>query len=149
VFYLITASFFVLITSTYSVSYSYPPFSLASLFDLPTFVALFCGVTLLILAIGLYSKPTRHKTFGILIIVFSLAGLIGAGGGLGLGFLLGFLGGLLAIDWKPASTPQYASSSALPSPTTVCPRCGYANPTDFEFCGRCGASLGKEETKIY
>jgi exosome complex component RRP4 len=34
-------------------------------------------------------------------------------------------------------------------PTIRCFGCGIANPQDFEFCGKCGARLRDDNTKIY
>lgn len=147
VLYLIAALILLMLfLAISSLSSPFPP-DAASPFYFLTLVAFLCGITLLSLAVGLYVKPHKHKAFGILIIVFSLVGLVSSGGFL-IGLLLGIIGGAWAIRWKPAMMPQYPSSVAFPSSTTICANCGYANPTDFEFCGRCGESL-KEETRIY
>jgi hypothetical protein len=52
-------------------------------------------------------KPGMHKLWGLLILVFSLVAVIG-GGGFFLGTILGLVGGLLAILWKPVPVPAQA-----------------------------------------
>lgn len=43
--------------------------------------------------------------------------------------------------------------SILPSSdkysTIRCPNCGHNNPSNFNYCGKCGAPLTEEETKLY
>lgn len=51
-------------------------------------------------AITLLVKPDLRKTAGISIILFSLLGLL-FGGGWFIGSVLGVIGGLLAIIWRP------------------------------------------------
>jgi len=48
--------------------------------------------------------------------------------------------------------PQAFSSSETRaySSSIRCPNCGYENPQDLQFCGKCGAPLSREdETRIY
>ena len=105
---------------------------------------LLSAIAKIALAYGLYAKPAGHKKYGVLIIVFSLlswaAGFIG--------FILGIVGGALAITWKPTqvsrSSPQFSSRQAI-----MCSRCGYVNRAEHDFCGRCGSRLREEETQIY
>jgi hypothetical protein len=51
-------------------------------------------------AVSLLVKPELRKTAGASIILFSLIGLL-FGGGWVIGSVLGIIGGLLAIMWKP------------------------------------------------
>jgi len=117
------------------------PFTLLFLvFGLP----LLSAIAKITLACGLYAKPAGHKRYGVLIIVFSflscLAGFIG--------FILGIVGGALAIAWKPTQVsrppPQFPSRQ-----TVTCSRCGYVNRAEHDFCGHCGSRLREEETQIY
>ena len=60
------------------------------------------GVIIIISALMLNSKPQEHSTWGMLIIVFSALSIFGgAMGGLGVGLVLGLVGGILALTWKP------------------------------------------------
>jgi hypothetical protein len=53
----------------------------------------------------LNSKPQEHTTWGIVIAVFSVISIFGgAMGGFGIGLVLGLIGGVLAITWKPTET---------------------------------------------
>lgn len=65
------------------------------------------GVLVIIGAIMMYSRPEEHVIWGIVVLIFSTLSWIGAAGGLIIGFLLGFIGGILAIVWKPS--PAYSS----------------------------------------
>lgn len=103
-----------------------------------------CGIALLSLACGLYIKPIHCKKFGTVAIVISLAGLASP-----LSAMLGFVGGMSAVfAYKPVQKPLPAKPFSALS-IIVCSNCGYKNPTEFEFCGRCGTLLKEEETRIY
>ena len=63
------------------------------------------GAIIIISAIMLHSKPHEHATWGILIVLFSVLSIFGgAMGGFGIGLVLGLIGGVLAITWKPTQT---------------------------------------------
>lgn len=67
-------------------------------------VGLVSGLVILYSAIMLNSKPAQASTWGTLILIFSLLALFGgAMGGFGLGSLLGIIGGILALTWKPSA----------------------------------------------
>jgi hypothetical protein len=60
------------------------------------------GVIVIISALMLNSKPEQHSTWGTLIVIFSVLSVFGSAmGGLGIGLILGLIGGILAITWKP------------------------------------------------
>ena len=63
-------------------------------------IGLVSGVIVLIGAAMLYTRPEESATWGVLILVFSIISLLGMGGFF-IGFLLGLIGGILAIVWKP------------------------------------------------
>jgi hypothetical protein len=54
----------------------------------------------------LNSKPQEHTTWGMLIAIFSALSIFGAMGGFGIGLILGLIGGVLAVIWKPATQTQ-------------------------------------------
>ena len=63
------------------------------------------GTIVIISAVMLNGKPQEHSTWGTLIIIFSLLSIFGgAMGGLGVGLVLGLVGGILAVTWKPKQT---------------------------------------------
>ena len=63
------------------------------------------GVIVIISAIMLNSKPQEHTTWGTLIVIFSVLSIVGSAmGGFGIGLVLGLVGGVLAITWKPTGT---------------------------------------------
>jgi hypothetical protein len=62
------------------------------------------GALLIIGAVLMYSRPDQHVIWGILVIVLSILSWVGAAGGLIIGFLFGFIGGILAIIWNPPAS---------------------------------------------
>jgi hypothetical protein len=62
------------------------------------------GIIIIVGAMRLKSHPNNHVTWGIIILIFSIISWFGATGGLFIGFILGVIGGILAIVWHP---PMY------------------------------------------
>lgn len=65
-----------------------------------TTIGLILGVLVLLGAIMLHFKPVKKRVWGIIIIIFSIPSVI-TGGGFIIGFILGIIGGALAISRKP------------------------------------------------
>ena len=61
---------------------------------------LVCGAIVLVSATMLLAKVGGRRTWGILILVFSVLSFVGLGGFI-VGAILGILGGVLALRWKP------------------------------------------------
>ena len=59
-----------------------------------------CGALVLFGAVMLHIKPENKKAWGIMAIVFSIPSVV-TGGGFIIGFILGIIGGALALSWKP------------------------------------------------
>jgi hypothetical protein len=71
-------------------------------FGLIALVGLVFGVVVLVSALMLNSRPNEHVKWGTLVLVFSVLSVFGSMmGGFGIGALLGLIGGILAITWKP------------------------------------------------
>jgi hypothetical protein len=71
-------------------------------FGMMGILGLVFGVIVIISALMLNSKPQEHTTWGTLILVFSVLSIFGSAmGGFGIGLILGIIGGILAITWKP------------------------------------------------
>ena len=65
-------------------------------------LGLIFGAIVIISALMLNSKPEQHSTWGSLIVLFSVLSIFGSAmGGFGVGLVLGLIGGVLAITWKP------------------------------------------------
>ena len=65
-------------------------------------LGLIFGVIVIIGAFMLNSKPHEHSTWGTLIVIFSVTSIFGGMmGGFGIGLILGLIGGILGITWKP------------------------------------------------
>ena len=60
-----------------------------------------CGVLMILGAVMLYTRPKQHVIWGAIVIVFSILSWWGAAGGIFIGLILGFIGGILGIIWKP------------------------------------------------
>jgi hypothetical protein len=61
---------------------------------------LICGAIVLISATMLLARVGNRRTWGILVLVFSVLSFIGLGGFI-LGAILGIAGGVLTLRWKP------------------------------------------------
>lgn len=59
-------------------------------------VALVCGILVIIGAVMLNARPNAHRSWGVVIIVFSVISFLGMGGFL-IGAILGIVGGALAL----------------------------------------------------
>lgn len=78
----------------------------ATLYDVAV-VGLICGALVVLGAMMLLRKPAQKRPWGILIIVFSIPSVV-TGGGFIIGFILGIVGGALALSRKPAATENRA-----------------------------------------
>ena len=109
------------------------------------------GAIVLYASMMLNSRPEKHETWGILIIIFSILSVFGAWGGFGLGLILGIIGGILALSWKDPgkAVPAAAPTVAIPTPVepTVdesarfCVHCGRQVAFEGKFCPHCGKEL--------
>jgi hypothetical protein len=71
------------------------------------FLGLVFGAIVIISAFMLNSKPKEHTTWGTLIVIFSALSIFGSAmGGFGIGLILGLIGGILGITWKPPETKK-------------------------------------------
>lgn len=64
------------------------------------------GAIVIISAYMLNSKPKEHTTWGTLIVIFSVLSIFGGAAGIGVGLILGIIGGILGITWKPLETKK-------------------------------------------
>ena len=72
---------------------------------LRSIITLVFGIIVIVSALMLYRRPQRHRLCGILIMIFSVLS-----GGI-IGVLLGLVGGILAIIWKPPATNHGSSTT--------------------------------------
>jgi len=123
------------------------------------------GFAIIFLALRLKSSPGEARRNGILILVLSLISFVG-GGGLFIGLILAFIGGIVAMTWRPPAlsptmygspgweTPIRQPAGPIPwqtpgsppvqpgVPQRFCPSCGSANVASAQFCAKCGAPMG-------
>lgn len=129
-------------------------------------LALFFGIIILYFALQLKRSPQQSRTYGILILVFSIISFIG-GGGFYIGAILALIGGILAIIWtpphpapgygqpmmgQPMGQPGQPPAWGAPPPATAppagaaggkfCSSCGSQNAAGAQFCAKCGAPMG-------
>ena len=64
---------------------------------------LVCGAVVLISATMLLAKVGARRTWGILVLVFSVLSFVGLGGFV-VGAVLGIVGGVRALRWKPPAS---------------------------------------------
>jgi len=77
-------------------------------------VGVIFGVIILLGAFMLYRNPMRKRAWGVVILVLSIISIV-TGGGIFVGFILGIVGGALALAWKPkiqATTPTAPATTA-------------------------------------
>ncbi len=63
-----------------------------------------CGTIVTISAILLRLKPSHRQTWGILVLVFSILSFFGFGGFI-VGAVLGIVGAIMTLRWRPAQAP--------------------------------------------
>ena len=68
-------------------------------------IALVFGIVVLIGAIMLNARPSEHITWGIIVLVFSIASFIGMGGYF-IGAILGLAGGAIALSYRASTTAK-------------------------------------------
>lgn len=71
-------------------------------YQVSAIIGIVSGVIVLVGAVMLSSRLDRNASWGTVILIFSAVGLLGGGGFL-VGSLLGILGGILAITWRPVT----------------------------------------------
>ena len=60
------------------------------------------GIVIILAAVMLVKRPKKCSTWGSVIVLFAFFSIYGAVmGGFGIGFVLGLIGGVLAITWRP------------------------------------------------
>jgi hypothetical protein len=71
-------------------------------FGLLGVLGLIFGAIVIISALMLMRRPEDHSTWGAVIVIFSVLSIFGSMmAGFGVGLILGLIGGILAISWKP------------------------------------------------
>jgi hypothetical protein len=102
---------------------------------------LISSVLVIVFARKLKARPMEHGKWGILIIVFSLIGSWS---------ILNFIGGILAVVYKPIPAgQQYAPQQPYYGPppqqpyqqtpqTQACPQCGTQMQANVRYCPNCG-----------
>ena len=68
-------------------------------------IGLVSGIFVIIGAIMVNTRPIEHASWGLIILVFSITSFLGTGGFI-IGAILGIMGGVLAMSWKPGSKAQ-------------------------------------------
>ncbi len=71
-------------------------------------VGIIIAAVILYSSFMLYRTKRHHVAFGVIILVFSIASIV-MGGGFLAGLILGIIGGILALMWRPVlATPSAA-----------------------------------------
>ncbi|TLZ92847.1 MAG: hypothetical protein E6J95_08395 [Methanobacteriota archaeon] len=82
-------------------------------------VGLIFAILVLVGAVMLWMKPQSHVAAGVIILLFSLFSII-SGGGFIIGLILGIVGGILGIVWKPPA--PMAPGMMQPMPPSMPPQ---------------------------
>ena len=73
------------------------------------------GLLMIVFGVLLYQRPGQHAVYGALVLILSITSFFTAIGGFFIGLILGFIGGILAIVWKPTTMqPAMMVQSAPP-----------------------------------
>ncbi len=115
-------------------------------------VGIIMGLIMIVGAFMMYSKPTSAKMWGVIVLILAIISWVTAVGGLFIGFLLGLIGGILALTFKPTmapgAMPPPMMSSSMPmgsapmgSMGMTCKNCGASIPAGATRCPSCGASI--------
>ncbi len=70
------------------------------------------GILIVLLGIMLYFDRVHHVAYGIGIMIFSIASIYGTNGGELVGLVLGFIAGIMAVEWKPKKVKIGASNAS-------------------------------------
>lgn len=73
----------------------------ASADRLEVIAGLLWGILILAFSALMFLDLKRNRLYGILILILSFASWYGTSGGLFVGFVLAFLGGIMGYSWKP------------------------------------------------
>ena len=73
---------------------------LSSIFPALMISGIILGIIVIIAAVMLYRNPAQKTLWGVVILVLSIISIFG-GGGFIIGLILGIIGGILALSWKP------------------------------------------------
>jgi hypothetical protein len=117
-------------------------------------IGVVAGLLVIVFALRLRSSPGTARTSGVVVLVMSLLSFI-AGGGLYIGLILGLIGGVMAITWRPpaANPAPYGQPAPKPGESAVtpplppgvaqrfCRSCGSPNVATAQFCAKCGAAM--------
>ena len=110
------------------------------------------GIIMVVGGFMMYSKPTSAKMWGVIVLILSIISWVTALGGFLIGFLLGLIGSILALTFKPTmapgAMPPPMMSSSMPmgsapmgSMGMTCKNCGASIPAGATRCPSCGANL--------
>jgi len=96
------------------------------------------NLVILVGAIMLYQDPNSTRTWGIVVLVMSILSAVN---------IIGLIGGILAITWKPKQPTSTVSSNSsgtiFGTGRRVCPQCGRILNVDVKFCPHCGYDFRK------
>ncbi len=105
-------------------------------------LGIFYGTIIIICAVKMHNEP-ENQTWSILIIIFSVLSLFGAGAGLYIGLILGLIGGILGLTWKPPPQPRqyYPPPKTQPPASPIQHQPFKQERTPIKYCPFCGGKI--------
>src|SRR6267143_2139562 len=110
-------------------------------------VGVVMGLIMVVGGFMMYSKPTSAKMWGVIVLILSIISWVTAIGGFFIGFLLGLIGSILALTFKPSMAPgampppMMSPLALMSSMGMTCKNCGASIPAGATRCPSCGANL--------
>lgn len=132
--------------------FSLVPDPLSSAIAVMGILGVVMGLVMIIGSMRAYSRPQSYDKWGILMVMFAFVSWVVAAGGIFVGFVLGLIGGILWVVWKPSPQAQQSYQSTLQrqppaqAPPLIpsdndCPYCGNPLAASDRNCPRCGREL--------
>jgi hypothetical protein len=102
-------------------------------------LGLVTGPLIMLLASLFYHKPDHPALYGGVVIVLSVVSYASYIGGFFFGLILGTVGGVLIVVWRPTPFVSGYYPTFLPYPAyRTCAKCGRGVVADARFCSYCG-----------
>ena len=125
-------------------------------------IGIIFGIIMIVGGIMMYTNPSSHTLWGVIVLLLSIFSFATSSlGGFFIGFLLGLIGAILGLVFKPSMAPApfmpgqpmgsypmgpppMGTAPPMGAPTGMamfCKNCGASIPPGAAKCSSCGASV--------